>query len=286
MKYLNLILLFLLALSSKAQFISDEFLSADLKNSTFELRGWDEILSQKDQMFLVNAWDIGQLVMYSEADTSSKDFVVFPAKYIAKETFSGLVVVKSEDFMDLPFTKNDLLTITEDMAVLSMFMVPEKLAISKSHELLFQALNTSIDIKLKSSGKGENAGDHLSFYSFRKSIENSGVALHYMLLDTEVSKMTDEQIDELSEMNVIQLKNEQRTKNSLDQGMILAYFLPIPKSWNGEMLCSLFNTTYGVMYSESFPKTENPYRLGLKQVQQLLKALEDEKSKGLFFSKV
>lgn len=285
MRYLGLALFFFVSMLGNAQYLSEDFLNADLENSSFELRAWDGFLSEKDQGALVNSWRIGELIKHSEADTTTKDFVVFPARFVAKAGFEGLAVTSGKDFKALPFEMGKPLTITEDMPVMAMFMLPEKMGLSNVHQLLIKTFENSVLSSLKTQNKQANDKQAFSFFSFRKSYEKNAIGFHYMILDLEAAEMTHEDFAALSDLKVFQFLNKRQPTKMVADGMIVAYTLPIPRTWKGETGCSLLNTRYGVMYSESFPKTENPYRLGLKQVQQLLKALEDEKCIGLFISK-
>ena len=285
MKYLGFVLLFFVSISGNAQYLSEDFLSADLENSSFELRGWDGVFSEKEQLALASTWRIGKLINYSEADTTTKDFVIFPARFVAKAGFEGIAITSGEDFKNLAFNQKELVTITEDMPVLSMFMLPEKMGLSKVHQLLIKTLENSILVSLKTNKKQANDYQELSFFSFRKSYEKNAIGIHYMILDLEAAEMTDEDFAALSDLKVFQFLNKKQPTKMVADGMIVAYSLPIPRSWKGETRCSLLNTKYGVMYSESFPKSKNPRRLDVKQVQALLNALLEEQSKGLFISK-
>ena len=285
MKYLGFVLLFFVSISGNAQYLSEDFLSADLENSSFELRGWDGVFSEKEQLALASTWRIGKLINYSEADTTTKDFVIFPARFVAKAGFEGIAITSGEDFKNLAFNEKELVTITEDMPVLSMFMLPEKMGLSKVHQLLIKTLENSILVSLKTNKKQANDYQELSFFSFRKSYEKNAIGIHYMILDLEAAEMTDEDFAALSDLKVFQFLNKKQPTKMVADGMIVAYSLPIPRSWKGETRCSLLNTKYGVMYSESFPKSKNPRRLDVKQVQALLNALLEEQSKGLFISK-
>ncbi|MDG1767523.1 MAG: hypothetical protein P8H98_12075 [Flavobacteriales bacterium] len=285
MKYLGFVLLFFVSISGNAQYLSEDFLSADLENSSFELRGWDGVFSEKEQLALASTWRIGKLINYSEADTTTKDFVIFPARFVAKAGFEGIAITSGEDFKNLAFNQKELVTITEDMPVLSMFMLPEKMGLSKVHQLLIKTLENSILVSLKTNKKQANDYQELSFFSFRKSYEKNAIGIHYMILDLEAAEMTDEDFAALSDLKVFQFLNKKQPTKMVADGMIVAYSLPIPRSWKGETRCSLLNTKYGVMYSESFPKSKNPRRLDVKQVQALLNALLEEQSKGLFISR-
>jgi hypothetical protein len=284
MKYLGLALLFFVSMIGNAQYFSEDFLNADLENSSFELRAWDGFLSEKDQAALVNSWRIGELIKHSEADTTTKDFVVFPARFIAKAGFEGLAVTSGKDFKALPFEMGKPLTITEDMPVMAMFMLPEKMGLSNVHQLLIKTFENSVLISLKTKKKQANDKQAFSFFSFRKSYEKNAIGFHYMILDLEAAEMTDEDFAALSDLKVFQFLNKKQPTKMVADGMIVAYSLPIPRTWKGEAICSLLNTKYGVMYSESFPKSKNPRRLNVKQVQELLNALLEEQSKGLFIS--
>jgi len=285
MKYLGFVLLFFVSISGNAQYLSEDFLSADLENSSFELRGWDGVFSEKEQLALASTWRIGKLINYSEADTTTKDFVIFPARFVAKAGFEGIAITSGEDFKNLAFNEKELVTITEDMPVLSMFMLPEKMGLSKVHQLLIKTLENSILVSLKTNKKQANDYQELSFFSFRKSYEKNAIGIHYMILDLEAAEMTDEDFAALSDLKVFQFLNKKQPTKMVADGIIVAYSLPIPRSWKGETRCSLLNTKYGVMYSESFPKSKNPRRLDVKQVQALLNALLEEQSKGLFILK-
>ncbi|MDG1160090.1 MAG: hypothetical protein P8N19_11410 [Flavobacteriales bacterium] len=285
MKYLGFVLLFFVSISGNAQYLSEDFLSADLENSSFELRGWDGVFSEKEQLALASTWRIGKLINYSEADTTTKDFVIFPARFVAKAGFEGIAITSGEDFKNLAFNQKELVTITEDMPILSMFMLPEKMGLSKVHQLLIKTLENSILVSLKTNKKQANDYQELSFFSFRKSYEKNAIGIHYMILDLEAAEMTDEDFAALSDLKVFQFLNKKQPTKMVADGMIVAYSLPIPRSWKGETRCSLLNTKYGVMYSESFPKSKNPRRLDVKQVQALLIALLEEQSKGLFISR-
>ena len=285
MKYLGFVLLFFVSISGNAQYLSEDFLSADLENSSFELRGWDGVFSEKEQLALASTWRIGKLINYSEADTTTKDFVIFPARFVAKAGFEGIAITSGEDFKNLAFNQKELVTITEDMPVLSMFMLPEKMGLSKVHQLLIKTLENSILVSLKTNKKQANDYQELSFFSFRKSYEKNAIGIHYMILDLEAAEMTDEDFAALSDLKVFQFLNKKQPTKMVADGIIVAYSLPIPRSWKGETRCSLLNTKYGVMYSESFPKSKNPRRLDVKQVQALLNALLEEQSKGLFILK-
>ena len=285
MKYLGFVLLFFVSISGNAQYLSEDFLSADLENSSFELRGWDGVFSEKEQLALASTWRIGKLINYSEADTTTKDFVIFPARFVAKAGFEGIAITSGEDFKNLAFNEKELVTITEDMPVLSMFMLPEKMGLSKVHQLLIKTLENSILVSLKTNKKQANDYQELSFFSFRKSYEKNAIGIHYMILDLEAAEMTDEDFAALSDLKVFQFLNKKQPTKMVADGIIVAYSLPIPRSWKGETRCSLLNTKYGVMYSESFPKSKNPRRLDVKQVQALLNALLEEQSKGLFISR-
>ena len=285
MKYLGFVLLFFVSISGNAQYLSEDFLSADLENSSFELRGWDGVFSEKEQLALASTWRIGKLINYSEADTTTKDFVIFPARFVAKAGFEGIAITSGEDFKNLAFNQKELVTITEDMPILSMFMLPEKMGLSKVHQLLIKTLENSILVSLKTNKKQANDYQELSFFSFRKSYEKNAIGIHYMILDLEAAEMTDEDFAALSDLKVFQFLNKKQPTKMVADGMIVAYSLPIPRSWKGETRCSLLNTKYGVMYSESFPKSKNPRRLDVKQVQALLNALLEEQSKGLFISR-
>ena len=285
MKYLGFVLLFFVSISGNAQYLSEDFLSADLENSSFELRGWDGVFSEKEQLALASTWRIGKLINYSEADTTTKDFVIFPARFVAKAGFEGIAITSGEDFKNLAFNQKELVTITEDMPILSMFMLPEKMGLSKVHQLLIKTLENSILVSLKTNKKQANDYQELSFFSFRKSYEKNAIGIHYMILDLEAAEMTDEDFAALSDLKVFQFLNKKQPTKMVADGMIVAYSLPIPRSWKGETRCSLLNTKYGVMYSESFPKSKNPRRLDVKQVQALLIALLEEQSKGLFILK-
>ena len=285
MKYLGFVLLFFVSISGNAQYLSEDFLSADLENSSFELRGWDGVFSEKEQLALASTWRIGKLINYSEADTTTKDFVIFPARFVAKAGFEGIAITSGEDFKNLAFNQKELVTITEDMPILSMFMLPEKMGLSKVHQLLIKTLENSILVSLKTNKKQANDYQELSFFSFRKSYEKNAIGIHYMILDLEAAEMTDEDFAALSDLKVFQFLNKKQPTKMVADGIIVAYSLPIPRSWKGETRCSLLNTKYGVMYSESFPKSKNPRRLDVKQVQALLNALLEEQSKGLFILK-
>lgn len=285
MKYLGFVLLFFVSLSGNSQYLSEDFLSADLENSSFELRGWDDLFSERDQLALVSSWKMGELIQHTEADTTTKDFVIFPARYVAKAGFEGLAIISGEDFKSLPFKDKEPLNITEDMPILSMFMLPEKMGLTKVHQLLIKTLENSIRHSLKTSNKPANDLQGLSFFSFHKSYEKNAIGIHYMILDLEAAEMTNEDFAALSDLKVFQFLNKKQPTKMVADGMIVVYSLPIPKSWKSETRCSLLNTKYSVMYSESFPKSKNPGRLDVKQVQELLNALLEEQRKGLFIPK-
>lgn len=282
MKYLGFALLFIITFNSNAQFLSDEFLKADLEHSTFELMGWDKYFSEKDQLSLISSWGVGQLSKHSSTDTTTSDFVVLPARYAAKVWFEGAVVMSGKDFKGLKMNEDEGLIITEDMPVLAMFMLPEKMGLANVHQLLVTTLENSLQISLKTRVKRSSALQELSFFSFRKSYEKDAVGFHYMILDQETSELTDEDFAVLSDLKVFQFLNKKRPTKMVGEGMIVAYALPVPRSWNGGTLCSLLNTNYAVMHSEPFPESKNPRRLSVTQVQEVLKALTEENRKCLF----
>lgn len=282
MKYLSLILLCLAALSSKAQYMSSEFLSADLKNSTFELRGWDGILSEKDQVLMVNSWPIGKLIVHTDADTTKKDFVIFPARYVAKVNFEGLAIVSGNDIKDLPFKDNEPLTVTEDMAVLSMFMIPEKIDLPKAHELLISALKNNMSFAADMGEKDSKSQQELNLYSFQKAYANNAIGFHFMILEMDMMQIADEEFATLSDLELHRLSDNPKSNKMLKEGAIIAYVLPIPKSWNGDSQCSLLNTEYGILYSESFPSGLKNQRLGRAQLELFFNNLLKEKPRGLF----
>ena len=284
MKYLGIAIFFIITFNSNAQFLSDEFLMADLENSSFELCGWDELFSEKAQLALISNWRVGELSKYSTADTTIKDYVIFPARYVAKAGFEGLVVTSGEEFKKLALNEKGVMTITEDIPVLSMFMIPEKMGLANVHELLIKAFENSLLISLKTKVKQARSMGELSFFGFRKSYEKNAIGIHYMVLDQEMAEYTDEDFAELSDLKVFQFHNKSRPTKMLGEGMIVAYSLPIPRTWKGKTLCTLLNTKYGVMHSESFPESKTPRRLNKNQVQDLLNALIEENSKCLFMS--
>ncbi|MDA0882853.1 MAG: hypothetical protein O2984_06030 [Bacteroidetes bacterium] len=284
MKYLGIAILFIITFNSNAQFLSNEFLMADLEKSSFELCGWDELFSEKDQLALISNWRVGELSKYSPADTTIKDYVIFPARYVAKAGFEGLVVTSGEEFKKLALNEKGVITITEDIPVLSMFMIPEKMGLANVHQLLIKTFENSLLISLKTKVKQASSMEKLSFFGFRKSYEKNAIGIHYMILDQEMAEYTDEDFAELSDLKVFQFHNKSQPTKKLGEGMIVAYALPIPKTWKGETLCTLLNTKYGVMHSESFPESKTPRRLNQNQVQDLLNALIEENSKCLFMS--
>lgn len=282
MKYLGCILLFFVSVSGNTQYLSEDFLSSDLEHSSFELRGWDGVFSEKEQLALASTWRIGTLINYSEADTTTKDFVIFPARFVAKAGFEGVAITSGEDFKGLAFNENERITITEDMPVLSMFMLPEKMGLTNVHQLLVTTLENSLQISLKSKAKKASALQQLSYFSFRKSYEKDAVGFHYMILDQETAELSDEAFAALSDLKVFQFLNKKRPNKMVGEGMIVAYSLPIPRSWKGETLCSLLNTNCAVMHSEPFPESKNPRRLSAEQVQEMINGLIEENRKCLF----
>lgn len=282
MKYLVLSFFFILSSIANAQYFSDEFLNADLESSRFQLADWDRVVSEKQEIMMMNSWGIGSISSLS-AEDSTCDFVIFPAKYVAKLAFQGIAVSRLEDYKKFKEKEGAEFVITSDFPVLAMIMLPENVVIPDAHSQLFLGLKNSLALEIRFPEEKVIQGK-ASFMSFKKSIENRIPFFHPFALNSSFSKMNAVELAELHTCTPERVMFDKRTKEgSIKNEQILIYSVPFPKSWAGAsyQICA-FNTEFGVFHSEPCPRTKEPGKLGEKEFLQLLAALYGNKATSFF----
>jgi hypothetical protein len=285
MKYLVLTLFSLLSFISNAQYFSNEFLSADLEHSRFQLAEWDNVTSEKDRIILMKTWNIGSLDIRSSEDTSTYNFVIFPAKYTAKMNYKGIAVCRFEDYKKFQAEEGELCMITADLPVLSMMMIPDKVLLPDVYNKLLMGLKNNLALQIRFPGE-EVIHGKANFISFKKSIEQRAPFFHPFALNSSFSDLNAQEFGQLHTSTPQRLTFEGRGQGSIKGDGILIYNVPLPKAWKGASfeICA-FNSELGVFYSEPCPRTEEVGRLGEKQLVQMLSALYSDEAVSFFPSK-
>lgn len=282
MKYLVLSFFFALSSIANAQYFSDEFLSADLEKSRFQLEGWDNVASEKQQLITMKSWGVGSISNQSAEDSSSVDFVIFPAKYIAKLKYKGIVVCRFKDYKKFQNTAGEECVITPDLPVLSMMMIPDDLMIPDAHSKLLLAMKNILALQVRFPEE-KVVHEKTNFLSFKKSIKEQSPFFHPFALNSSFSDLSALEFAGLHESGPQRVMFEKRGQGSIKDNGIVIYNVPLPKSWEGASfeICA-FNSELGVFYSEPCPRTKEVGRLGEKELLQLLEALYGGEAVGFF----